>query len=271
MFLLFSFISLVDAKVLNTKVNIDDEGYEKLIGYMSENEMALISQDIYDMFMVKNVVSYESYIVETTYYESPTQLPKKINERHMTVDEYVNMSSTDEYECFFNVDTDSFDCDTQMKYLSLAVCEDIDGIYFYFYNNWDVMPKYKSFDVMAIRWTGDFTYDTYFGEQNTNGNTEYVSYNVGNGNYKIGTKAIGLSQNLVDSATMIENKLIVSGSCSTGGRVYASYQHAQANITLATSKKYNFSSSGMGGIFEFYDGVGSYYDNTPGLSMIYSC
>ena len=104
-----------------------------------------------------------------------------------------------------------------------------------------------------------------------NGNSGDIIYNSGNGNFKIGTNGVGLSQNLVDSATEIENEMVVMGNCSSGGTVYASYQHAQANITLATSKKYNFSTSGMGGVFGFYDGVGSYYDDTPGIELNYTC
>ena len=111
----------------------------------------------------------------------------------------------------------------------------------------------------------------YDGIQFTDGNTTTVNYDMGNGNYKFGTNAIGLSQNLVDSASNIENTLFVSGTCSGSGAVWATYQHAQANITLATSKLYNFSSSGYGGVLSFYGAASGIYDNTTGLSLTFTC
>lgn len=172
---------------------------------------------------------------------------------------------------FFYATNDEYEYHTAMKQLNLLVKEDAGNVSFEFYNYWKSMPKYKSFDVMGMRWTGNFSYYSLYGEQYTNGNSGVIEYYSGNGNYKIGTNAIGLSQNLVDSATQIQSRILLVGTCTTGGTVYASYQHAQANITLATSKKYNFSSSSMGGVFGFYDVVGSYYDDTPGLKLNYSC
>lgn len=270
-YLLFIFIGVVSADDLNPNVVISEEGYEILSEYMSDTEMAMINQDIYDMFMEGNVVSYQSMIVETTYYESPTQLPQVVSERHMTVDEYANTPSTLATECFYTVDYNTYDCETDMKYLVLATHNNDGVVRFEMYNVWKSMPKYKSFDVIGMRWTGNFTYDSYYGEQNNDGNSGRIQYLVGNGNYKFGTNAIGLSQNLVDSATVIDNRLSVVGSCTTAGNVYASYQHAKTNVTLATSKKYNFSASGMGGVFGFYDGVGNYYDDSPALHLNYSC
>lgn len=268
---MFLFVGRVNAVELNPDVNISEEGYEKLSEFMSETEMGLITQEVYDTFMNSNVVAYQSMIVETVYYEPIAQMPQIISERTMTVDEFANSPVTTETECFFNVTYDSYECETNMKHLILLVKEDEGDVSFEFYNNWKSMPKYKSFDVIGMRWTGNFSYYSYYGEQYTNGNSGVIEYYSGNGNYKFGTNAIGLSQNLVDSATQIQSRLLLVGECTTGGTVYASYQHAQANITLATSKKYNFSSSGMGNVFGFYDGVGSYYDNTIGLSEIYTC
>lgn len=91
--LMFLFIGGVNAEVLNSDVDISEEGYEKLSEFMSETEMGLITQEIYDSFMRGNVVSYQSMIVETTYYEPIAQLPQKISERNMTVDEYINSST----------------------------------------------------------------------------------------------------------------------------------------------------------------------------------
>lgn len=269
--LMFLFIGGVNAEVLNPNVDISEEGYNKLSKFMSEAEMGVITQEIYDSFMNGNVVNYQSVIIETTYYVPVAQLPKKISERTMTVDEYINTSTTKTTDNIFYATNDFIEHETDKKKLTLVIKEDAGDVSFEFYNYWKSMPVYKSFDVMGMMWTGNFSYYSYYGEQYTNGNSGVIEYYPGNGNYKFGTNAIGLSQNLVDSATQIQSKMVLVGTCTIGGTVNASYQHAQANITLATSKKYNFSTSGMGGVFGFYDGVGSYYDNTAGIELNYTC
>ena len=269
--LMFLFIGGVNAEVLNPNVDISEEGYNKLSKFMSEAEMGVITQEIYDSFMNGNVVNYQSVIIETTYYVPVAQLPKKISERTLTVDEYINTSTTKTTDNIFYATNDFIEHETNKKKLTLVIKEDAGDVSFEFYNYWKSMPVYKSFDVMGMMWTGNFSYYSYYGEQYTNGNSGVIEYYPGNGNFKTGTNAIGLSQNLVDSATIIQSKMVLVGTCTTGGTVNASYQHAQANITLATSKKYNFSTSGMGGVFGFYDGVGSYYDNTAGIELNYTC
>lgn len=268
---MFLFVGGVSAEVLNPNVDISEEGYNKLSEFMSDAEMELITQEIYDSFMNGNVVNYQSVIIETAYYTPVAQLPKKIGERTMTVDEYISASTTKTTDNIFNTINDEYEYHTTMKQLNLLVKEDAGDVSFEFYNYWKSMPVYKSFDVMGMRWSGNFSYYSLYGQQYTNGNSGVIEYYPGNGNFKTGTNAIGLSQNLVDSATKIQSKMLLVGTCTTGGTVYASYQHAQANITLATSKKYNFSESGMGGVFGFYDGVGSYYDNTAGIQLNYTC
>lgn len=54
---------------------------------------------------------------------------------------------------------------------------------------------------------------------------------------------------------------------TTGGTIYASYQHAKRTITLANSKKYDISRSGYGGVFLFNSGITSYYDAMGGVDI----
>ncbi len=51
------------------------------------------------------------------------------------------------------------------------------------------------------------------------------------------------------------------------GTVFASYQHATSNISLANSKKYTISSSGFGGVFSFNNSVKNYYDGMGGVKI----
>lgn len=50
---MFLFVGRVNAVELNPDVNISEEGYEKLSDFMSETEMGLITQEVYDTFMNK--------------------------------------------------------------------------------------------------------------------------------------------------------------------------------------------------------------------------
>lgn len=265
---LFFCFGCVNAKGINQNVDISDDGYEKLSNFMSDYEISMINQNTYDMFMNNDVVSYESIIVETTYYANYISLPQKVNEKVMSVDEYANNLSNGNLFRYSSSDV----VETNMKYIRLTILGNgKDGLTFSLTNEWLSMPKYKSFDVIALRWTGDFSLSSYKGYQLTNGNSGDIYYYEGNSNYKTATKAIGLSQNLVDSATTIDNELYASGTCSSGGTIYGTYQHAQGDITLATSKLYNFSSSGMGGVLSFYGNASGIYDNTKGLSLSYTC
>lgn len=263
-------LSAVNAQSINPNVDISDEGYAKLSKFMSDNEISMISKDTYDKFMNNEIVAYESSIIETTYYGNSISLPQKVSEKIMSVDEYVENKNSNNVNLFTasNLDT----VETNMKYIRLIVLGNgSDGLTFNIVNEWISMPEYKSFDVIAFRWTGDFSLSLYRGYQYTNGNSGNIYYYEGNGNYKLGTNAIGLSQNLVDSATSIDNELYAVGTCSNGGTIYATYQHVRSDISLATSKLYNFSSSGMGGVLSFYGNASGIYDNTPGLSLNYTC
>lgn len=52
-----------------------------------------------------------------------------------------------------------------------------------------------------------------------------------------------------------------------GGRLYVSYQHAKNSVSLAESRKYEFSKNGYGNVYNFDSSVMSKYDNMQGLSV----
>lgn len=54
---------------------------------------------------------------------------------------------------------------------------------------------------------------------------------------------------------------------SQGGRVYASYQHAKSNTTLAVSQSYSISRTGFGGVFAFSGTAASVYDGMNGVDL----
>ena len=85
----------------------------------------------------------------------------------------------------------------------------------------------------------------------SNEGTEYFS------NLKTLSSGFGVSVQLPSGTGIsIEQKYVVS----KGGSVYASYQHAQSSISLTNSKLYTISSSGYGGVFNFYGNASGIYD-----------
>ncbi len=62
-------------------------------------------------------------------------------------------------------------------------------------------------------------------------------------------------------------RLYQSFITSKGGHIYASYQHAMSNTTLAVSQQFNVSRIGYGGVFAFYGTATSVYDNMNGVDI----
>ncbi|MGN1370840.1 MAG: hypothetical protein ACI4XM_00965 [Candidatus Coprovivens sp.] len=265
LFMLFIFGSSV--KALSVKKYTELE-YELLNKYMSDVEIQYSSEFVIESILKGNVESYDSFVIANTYYQETEFYPKLVKSEIITDLNKLNLDTENEFSLLSG---NLVEYTTDYKYIQLMTNSGSGQKRFYIYNSWLKMPKNKSFDVIALRWSNGFALTDYYGNQYTNGNSGNIAYPVGNSNYKIATNAIGLSQNLVDSATSIENELAVWGNCSSDGIVYGTYQHAQANITLATSKLYNFSSNGMGGVLSFYGNASGIYDNTPGLSLSYTC
>ena len=122
---------------------------------------------------------------------------------------------------------------------------------------WKGTPKIKSYDVM----------ETYLEGVSLVGNViTRVSYSGGSydsNEIKSFNNGFGVSIKLPSSG----NSIIVSQSFNTtlGGTVYASYQHATSNISLASSKYYTISKSGYGKVFSFYNNMSSKFDGMGGV------
>lgn len=82
----------------------------------------------------------------------------------------------------------------------------------------------------------------------------------------------GISMNLVDAGHEFANLMAYSGYYTNDNiTFYASYQHAQSDISVADSKKYNLSSSGLGGVINFTNAsIRSKYDGMQGISYLLS-
>ncbi len=123
---------------------------------------------------------------------------------------------------------------------------------------WKNDPKVRSYDVIGA----------YLEGPKWNNMLTRINYNSGNySSNEINSfyNGFGVSVKLPSNGSNI----IVSQSFNyTGsGTIYGNYQHAKSSVTLAQSKKYTIDRNGFGGVFSFYDGIGSKYDAMGGVSI----
>ena len=161
---------------------------------------------------------------------------------------------------------------TTYKNIQISASPTSDNYYYIkFFTCWLLTPKVKSYDVNAMR-VDDATIvaGTQKGTQSygTNGNYSTISYAYNGTNMVNQSDGFGISMNLVDAATgfQLEIEAIVV-STSKWATVYASYQHAASNVTLAQSKSYNISHNGYGEVINFATAVENYYDGMQGVSI----
>lgn len=161
---------------------------------------------------------------------------------------------------------------TTYKNIQISASPTSDNYYYIkFFTCWLLTPRVKSYDVNAMR-VDDATIvaGTQKGTQSygTNGNYSTISYAYNGTNMVNQSNGFGISMNLVDAATgfQLEIEAIVV-STSKWATVYASYQHAASNVTLAQSKAYNISHNGYGEVINFATAVENYYDGMQGVSI----
>lgn len=170
---------------------------------------------------------------------------------------------------------------------------------------WKIMPSVRSYDILAMRSSnGFFTQNSEYGSytytfapnsdcnvtvpttyQNTfnYGNTAWNNKNTGGiGNYygigfthKLQNTIIGCYNDLgvPQYQTVSAMSSFMSSTASAGGNqlsVNASYQHATSSVNYNNVvHSYNYSSSGLGGVIYFSNGMSSYYDGMGGVSLTF--
>lgn len=133
-------------------------------------------------------------------------------------------------------------------------------------NTWKTNPNKHSFDIIAARWdnyksTSDYTLEGY--QHTLNGTQQDYTESSSSDHMKKFNYGGGLSQNLFDNIQPLINMLKVRANTNYGTYVYSTYQHATSNVSLAISKSYTISSSGLGGVINH--SYSSYYDGMEGV------
>ena len=125
--------------------------------------------------------------------------------------------------------------------------------------DWKTSPKIRSYDVIGANLANINLIDII--------ETSVYSDNVksSSNNYLIKSNGFGVSIKLPSSGTNI--KLTQSYRVLGSGTIYASYQHATKNISLANSQKYSISSDGFGKVFLFDSSIRSSFDAMGGVDI----
>lgn len=127
---------------------------------------------------------------------------------------------------------------------------------------WKIMPKIRSYDVLAVRVNGvGISGIISFKQTYVKDGYTYISYS---GTKQEFNNGLGYSFKLSEYDYLESN---ISFSISGTGKIYGSYQHASKITTLNQSKKYTLSPSGYGGVVLFDNDVKTYYDAMKGVSI----
>ena len=146
--------------------------------------------------------------------------------------------------------------------------------------HWKTIPATKSYDLLGLRWDtlpSTLTYRDMIAAQEVSDGTfpvyQHFDYDTNSSNTNSATNGIGVSMNLYDnvSGSLRHHGMELVSFTKTGNgtiHAYASYQHATSSLTLAQSKSYTFSSSGLGKVQYFSNStIKNKYDNMQGLDV----
>lgn len=124
---------------------------------------------------------------------------------------------------------------------------------------WNGVPTIKSYDLMgAYLWGPTRVSNVITSTSSTAQGYSIIEIKEQNGGF-------GASFKLPQSGTNFQT--IQQFTVTTGGTVYASYQHAMKNTTKAISQMYNITPTGAGYVFGFYGDATSVYDQMNGVDI----
>lgn len=142
---------------------------------------------------------------------------------------------------------------------------------------WKKLTKSRYYDVIGFRVEKPTIVFKLNGKESLNAYQEadgkvVGNYNLNDNGVKICSEGVGISIKLNPNAKKtLEISVTVrfaSGADPYG--VYATYQHAQKEVSLAQSRKYSINKNGYGGVVKFDSSVASKYDKTEGLYVRWS-
>lgn len=253
------------------------EQYQTLLEHYSEPIIAAMPEEqfILETSGTQTKVQSETVYIETKSFVNTRGEITSTEERIITKEEYDAINPNMKASC------GNWCWETTYKKLELeaSTLDTASGFKMTTRCTWKQLPNIKSYDVIAVRWqngTSSFSVSDIYGYQNYDAGNQYMTltYANGNANIKTASNGVGISMNLADDATGPHTlSLITYGTVPSLGTVnfYHTYQHAQSNVSLANSKDYTFSASGLGGVLLFNSSsIQNKYDAMTGLSFTYN-
>ena len=213
-------------------IELTREEYEFLTTFYSPVYPDIMTRDMYDDFVERDVMNGDIQIVSYTEPQLPLLNPgiPPTSQTHTTSYKTVHIGGS---------------CFPGFCIMSLQ-------------NNWLVSPSVRSWDNIGVFLDGPsiISHDgTYV--YSTSGTNWYSNLKTTNG--------LGNSVKLPDTG---ENIIInMAFTVSTGGTVYGSYQHAMQNTTLANSQNYTLDILGYGDVFLYNGNAVGVYDGMNGVDM----
>lgn len=234
-------------------VLMDERNYNYLIDKLGQLHVEFMTQAEYDRLKDKelNLIAYDSKIIDTIEY-SGLEI-EQVSPRSVNGFQYHNVTASK------NLTLMIFEEMTENQYYVKAV------------NEWLVLPRVRSFDVLALR-TDDGLSVIDTSQQGTqhyviDGAPDAVLYQYNGSNTVRRSNGYGFSMNLLDS-NEVEGFINTTSCLVTGasGTVSVSYQHATRSLSRADSMDYTLNVNGLGGVILFreYDTLDK-YDRMTGV------
>lgn len=219
-------------------------------GYYKNQNGVELNHDEYEFFSEFYSENYINHLTMETYNEfyDLNLIDKKI-ETETRVDNIIADNIVTPYSSLH---------ETNSKLIKLSkVCSSICKVSILV--QWKKSPNIRSYDLVGI-----------YLENTSFDNVSYAHlYNDGNlvesKETRKESNGISTTFKLPTSGNKIE--IVQTINVLKQGKLYASYQHAKSNITLANSRKFEFSKYGYGSVFKFDTAVRSYYDAMQGVNF----
>jgi len=262
-------VNQVSAEAFYTNLNgveMNELQYHKMTQLFSDKKVERLTQEEFNEYKDVNIVSSDVMYQKITY-----RGDEVISEEIVSEEEYKKNASGN--VCTPLSDTSQY-IQTEYKRLAANLFEN-NGLNIIGALSWSKMPKYRSYDVFAMRfqffdyWNAYGVQEYYIG--NSGGRFDYNSAEPG---YKGFSTGFGISMNLKDGSNIdgyeltIGAKLSVNTTSSAYANAFVTYQHAQRDLTREQSKSYGLSIAGLGNVLYYEDvNIRNAYDDMAGLNL----
>lgn len=215
-------------------VQLTKKEYDLFVKMYNEESVKRLSQEKYKLLSSLNVNEHE---IETVVYE----------------DKFYDIAPQLVLPCSTFVETASKKLVLSKDCNSAGICYMVVTV------SWKKSPATRSYDVIGARYEGY----TVLNSEHLYTLLQYDTKDMYCANYKIRDEGHGCTFKVDDTANLMD--ITQAFSVVNTGTVYASYQHAQKNISKENSQKYYFSIAGLGNVFSFYDEAFNVYDAMNGV------